>query len=467
MKLLKNFLSLAGAEVCSKLVTFAAFAYLARRLGANTYGYIEFAGAVLMCASLIVDQGFSAFGAREIAKTPQQTGRLTSEIVSARVVLALGGYLAIAMFVLLVDRGPILTRLLLIYGLSLWGSPLLLQWVFQGHERMHLVAFSQILRQTIFAAMVFVFVRGPEQVLMVAWAEVAAVSTTAAFCVLMYRRHFRSETPTRLSMSRRSIRGGLPIGFSQMFWVVKMFGGTLILGLIALPQDVGFFGGAQRILVALHTFVWLYYFNLLPSMARSWQENTSEFRVLIDESMQVAVWIALAVAIVWVALSGTAMRFVYGQQFESAGPVLALFAVVWAMTLINGHYRFGLIATGHASAEMMTAATGAVLALILIPIGYFKAGLTGAAAGLVVAEAGIWFSSWFCARHYLSLRNNVRHLRLPTLALLLVLAIVWLLPLDAQNARLAVLILLPAALALVLDHTARIRLGQLFGLIRT
>ena len=467
MRLLKHFLSLAGAEVCSKLVTFAAFAYLARRLGANTYGYIEFAGAVLMCASLIVDQGFSAFGAREIAKTPQQTGRLTSEIVSARVVLALGGYLAIAMFALLVDRGPILTRLLLIYGLSLWGSPLLLQWVFQGHERMHLVAFSQILRQTIFAAMVFVFVRGPEQVLMVAWAEVAAVSTTAAFCVLMYRRHFRNETVARPSMSGRSFREGLPIGLSQMFWVVKMFGGTLLLGLIASPQNVGFFAGAQRILVALHAFVWLYYFNLLPSMARSWQGNSSEFRGLIDESMRVAVWIALAVAIVWVALSGAAMRFVYGSQFEAAGPVLALFAVVWAMTLINGHYRFGLIATGHASAEMITAAIGAVLALILIPVGYFKAGLTGAAAGLVVAEAGIWFSSWFCARHYLSLRNNVRHLRLPTLALLLVLAIVWLLPLDAQNARLAVLILLPAALALVLDHTARIRLGQLFGLIRT
>ena len=467
MRLLKHFLSLAVAEVCSKLVTFAAFAYLARRLGANTYGYIEFAGAVLMCASLIVDQGFSAFGAREIAKTPHQTGRLTSEIVTARLALALGGYLAIALFALLVDRGPIITRLLLIYGLSLWGLPLLLQWVFQGHERMHLVAISQILRQTIFAAIVLLFVRGPEQILTVAWAEVGAVITTAAFCVWMYRRNFRSEIPVRPSMSGRSFREGLPIGLSQMFWVVKMFGGTLILGLIASPQDVGFFAGAQRILVALHAFVWLYYFNLLPSMSRRWQENRSEFRRLIDESMQVAVWVALAVAIVWMALSGGAMRFVYGSQFESAGPVLALFAIVWAMTLISGHYRFGLIAAGHASEEMMTSALGAVLALILIPVGYLKAGITGAAAGLVVAEAGIWFSSWFCARKYLLLKNNAKHLFLPALALLLVIAIQWLLPLSAQNARLAVLVLLPAALALVLDQTARIRLRQLFGLIRT
>src|SRR5215470_6824792 len=45
MKLVKNFLSLAGAEVISKLVTFAAFAYLARVAGPDGFGYLESATA--------------------------------------------------------------------------------------------------------------------------------------------------------------------------------------------------------------------------------------------------------------------------------------------------------------------------------------------------------------------------------------------------------------------------------------
>ena len=49
MKLLKNFLSLAGAEMAAKGLTFAAFAYLARVAGPDGFGYIEFAGAAVLC----------------------------------------------------------------------------------------------------------------------------------------------------------------------------------------------------------------------------------------------------------------------------------------------------------------------------------------------------------------------------------------------------------------------------------
>jgi PST family polysaccharide transporter len=466
VNLLKNFLSLVLAEGFSKLITFAAFAYLARQLGAETFGYVEFAAAVLMCASLIVDQGFSAFGAKEIAKSPELTGRLATKIVTARLLLALSGYLVVAVFALLVDRGPVVMRLLLVYGLSLWALPLLLQWVFQGHERMQLVASAQIIRQVVFCAVVFAMVRGAQDVLWVAWAEVAGVVATATFCVVVYRRYFQKETPQQASSSIRLFREGLPIGLSQMFWVIKMFGGTLILGLIASSQEVAFFAGAQRILIALHTFVWLYYFNLLPSLARSWQEGTEEFRSLIARSMQVMVWFGVAGGLAWAALSQQAIQFVYGTEFGPAGTVLALFAAVWSMALISGHYRFGLIAAGQANAEMATAAIGAVLALIIIPLGYYNAGITGAAVGLVIAEAGIWVSSWWFAQKLLFLKGNSRHLRLPLFALLLVVATIWLLPLSAQNARLAVLMLLPAILALVLDHTARIRVRQLLGLLR-
>ena len=92
MKLIRNFLSLAGAELVCKVLTFAAYARLARILGPDGFGYIEWVGAVLLCTGLIVDQGFSQYGAREIAKTPERTESLISEIVSARFILAIISY---------------------------------------------------------------------------------------------------------------------------------------------------------------------------------------------------------------------------------------------------------------------------------------------------------------------------------------------------------------------------------------
>ena len=152
LTLLKGFLQLSGAEVASKLVTFAAIAYLARVLGPVGYGYVEFAAAVLRCAGLIVEQGFSPYGAREIAKAPARTNGLVSEIVFARVLLAIPTYAAVVAFALLLNRSEPVTQLLLVYGLSLLAAPFLLQWVFQGHESMQTVAGIQLARQMVFAA---------------------------------------------------------------------------------------------------------------------------------------------------------------------------------------------------------------------------------------------------------------------------------------------------------------------------
>ncbi len=465
MKLFKSFLSLAGAEVFSKLLTFAAFAYLARILGAGDFGYIEFAGAVLMCASLIVDQGFSAYGAREIAKAPGQTGRLVAEILSMRALLAAAGYLAIIVFVLLVDRGPVMMRLLLIYGLSLWAMPLMLQWVFQGHERMGLVALVQIIRQTIFAITVFALLRRADQILIVAWAEVAGVTIAALVSFFIYRRQFNEHTKIRPAMSARLFREGVPIGLSQMLWVVKMFGGTLILGIIASPQEVGFFAAAQRILVAIHTFVWLYYFNLFPSLSRNWQLGDGSFHSLIERSLRGVAWAGVAAGLAWVLLANDLMPFVYGQQFASAGSVLAVLAGVGVVAFISGHYRFGLIAAGYQTQEMVTAAVGAVVALILVPFGYFRWGLNGAASGLVVSEIIIWLCSWFYAGRLLALKGYPKLLWRPIVAVTLA-ANLWWLPLGSDKTRVVLSLFALLLLALFFDGTVRGRLRQLLTLRR-
>jgi PST family polysaccharide transporter len=434
-------------------------------VGPGGFGYIEFAAAVLMCASLVVDQGFSPFGAREIAKAPDQTGRMVIQIVTVRLLLAAVGYGGITLFALSIGRGPIMMRLLLIYGLSLWAAPFLLQWVFQGHDRMHLVAIAQVIRQTVFAAMVFAFVRGAENLLMVAWAEVAGVASAAAFCLLAYRRNFRNSPRSHLGSSPSLLREGVPIGLSQMFWVVKMFGGTLILGLIAPAQSVGLFAGAQRVLIAAHAFVWLYFFNLLPSMSRTWKADADQFGRLIDRSMRAVLWVGAGVALIWILLAGQSISIVYGSRFLAAGPVLALFALVCMMALISGHYRFGLIAAGQQDIEMLTSMLGAIVAVVAIPLGYFRWGLTGAALAIVFAEAVIWFTSWWCARRLLRLKGHARVLVRPLGALTLAAAGSSLLP-TSPIVRTALATLIFGALAFGLDPEVRESARALLALRR-
>jgi PST family polysaccharide transporter len=405
--LLKNFLSLVGAEAFSKLITFATFAYLARLFGPAGFGYIEWAGSVLMCASLIVDQGFSAYGAREIAKAPEQTSKLVTEVVTARFLLAAVSYLAVVLFALLFKHSAVMTQLLLVYGLSLWVLPLLLQWVFQGHDRMHLVAVAQIIRQTIFVAVVFAFVRSERDLLLVGTAEAAGVTCAAMFTVWMYRRNFTKNLSLRPALSTKLFREGVPIGISQMFWVVKMFGATLIVGLIATADDTGYFAGAMRIFIALHTFVWLYYFNLLPSLSRAWEQGSEKFSDLIGNSLRIVALVSLLGGIIWVLVAPFVMISVYGQSFSHGSGALQWLAGACVAAAISGHYRFGLIAVGHQSKEMLSSVLGAVVTGVLIPLGYSKAGTSGAAAALCFAEVVVLLFSWLITRRVLFSANTL------------------------------------------------------------
>jgi O-antigen/teichoic acid export membrane protein len=465
LQFIRNLVYLSGAEVAGKIVTFAAVAYVARVAGPVTYGYVEYAAAVLLCANLVVDQGFGPYGAREIAKRPVDTPVLVTEVVTARVLLAIGAYALVIVPTALTARSPVITQLLLWYGLSLLATPLLLQWVFQGHDRMGVAAVTQLVRQSVYAVVVFLVVRTAADVWSVTIAEIAGVIAAGAYGVWMLRRLAISAPPLRPKLSRRLFREGVPIGLSQLFWMVKMFGATLIVGAIALPLDVGLFAGAQRILVALHAFVFLYYFNLLPSLARTWREDPSAFAAITLRSLKCVLWLSLLAGVGWVLLAPLGMSLAYGSAFEPGGTTLQWLGLMWVVAAISGHYRFGLIAAGRQKAEMMTSVVGAVVTLALIPVGYFWLGLNGTGVALVIAEVAVWLSAWWWARRTLSLQGHARVLVRPAIGAALALGAAWLAPLVIEL-RVAVAWAVLAGLALALEPEVRRPTFDLLALIR-
>jgi O-antigen/teichoic acid export membrane protein len=400
VRLGRNFAWLAVAEAGSKVLTFAAIAYLARVVGPDRFGYVEFAISVLLIAGLVVDQGFGPYGAREIARTPARTRPLVTEIVAARILLAGLAYLAVTTLALLLGRASPAGTLLLLYGLGLLALPFLLQWVFQGHELMWPVALMQIIRQAVYAVVIIGFVRTPEQFWLAAVAETLGAWAAAGLGLLLYRRALGGKMQVRFRFSRQLLTEGVPIGLSQMFWTARMFGATAILGIVATPSDMGYFGAAMRILLAAHTFVWLYFFNLLPALSRGWTQADGSYHALVSRSMRLVGVLGPLVALAWVAFSGSATTVIYGVQFAPAAAPLRWLAGVWLLALLSGHYRFGLVAAGRQQAEMVCSALGAVTALAAIPGGYLLGGPAGAAAGLLLAEGTVWLAArLFALRH--------------------------------------------------------------------
>jgi len=388
-RLAGNFLVLSAGELAAKLATFATFAYLGRVLGPKHYGSLEFVLATMILFTLPVDFGLGVYGAREIAKGHRHASALIRDISTLRLLSACVTLSLLLGFLLVLPREAEVRLLLLLYGLSLLGMPALLQWVFQGCDAMHWVAAASIVRQGTFAVLVFPLVRPGTPIYMVGMIECAAVTVVAAVCMTILRQRLHLSLPRFHFRWRRLAlrwRTAAPIGLSELAWAVLWYFPTVQLGFLAPDEAIGRFGAAHRIVMALHTFVWLYFFNLLPTMSRCASMPKRHLGDLMSHSIVAVAWGTILVAFAIGLVSEPLFVLVFGPSFSGGGLLLALLIWLIPIAMLSGHYRYSLIACNLQSLEFLCTAISAVVSItlgfLLIPV----LGALGAAVGLLAAN---------------------------------------------------------------------------------
>lgn len=424
-----NFTLLAAGEVVSKAFTFVAFTYLARRLGPSTFGSVEFALALIVLFTLIVEGGFSPYGAREVAKDPGAVSRLASQIVALRSILALGVLMLLLGFVALLSRPWPVKQLVLLYGLTLFLTPVHLSWVFQGLDRMGVVAATTTIRWMVFACSIFLWVREPGEVWRVPVVEVGALVCAAAFNLWMYRRVYgaiwpRLDPNTGLAL----IREAFPIGLSQLLWAARVYFPTIVLGLLVGERPVGWFGAAQRLVLALNTFGVLYLFNLLPTLSRAAKQPTEAVQSIMRTSIPLVAWTTVFVGAAGTIFAEPLMAVVYGAQYGEGAASLRILVWLVPAALLSGHFRYTLVAHDAQRLDLWCAALGGgtcvVLTLLLVP----THGPVGGAAAILASELVTWTAAYLFVRRRVAVIPLGRHLAWPLLAGTVMVALVSVFP---------------------------------------
>ncbi len=318
--------------------------------------------------TLPVDLGLGSYGAREIARNPQNAARLLHEITGLRLVLAICSMLALAVFIAVIHKSFELKLLLALYGVSLLGGPFLLQWFFQAHDQMHWVGIASIVRQAGFAVLVFLICRGKASLVWIGVVECVSVIAVAAFCmyVVRYEMHFAWPWPDlRISRLMGHLREASPIGLTELAWAFMWYFCTVLLGFIFSDVSLGWFGASHRALMALHTFVWLYFFNLLPSISRCVALPEKHLLQLMDRSIRFAAWTGLFAIGVLSALAPLMLTIVYGPAFRAAISSFAVLAWMLPVAMLSGHHRYILIAYNQQK-TLLTCTTASAIAAVLL-----------------------------------------------------------------------------------------------------
>ena len=204
--MVRDYAALSGGELVSKILGFAAFAYLARVLDPEGYGALELAVALSMMGLLVVDFGMGPIGARDVTNRPERASALAREVPAARLLLALVAVGAMTVAALAIGDSPESRTLILCFGLGLSATPWTFNWLLQGQGRMTWVAPAQMIRMFVFLGAALVFVREPGHLVRVGAAEIAASFAVAGYYVWARRASLGHRSSVCCASQPRSER---------------------------------------------------------------------------------------------------------------------------------------------------------------------------------------------------------------------------------------------------------------------
>jgi O-antigen/teichoic acid export membrane protein len=393
-KFFRDLSVLVGGHVAAKLIGFLAFAYLARRLDPEAYGSVELIVGLAGLLSTISDLGLGTIGIRRAAAAPGERSLLAAQISFIRFCIAFICALAMIVSVGAASNSPILHGLVVLYAVSLLLGAWYQEWLLQSAVLMAQVAFAQMLRMSVFFLVIVLLVRDSGDVLLVGWGEIAAVAAATAYSLYVQQHRI---APIRFLVSVKTndlMREAIPVGLSSAIWSAAQYAPLFLMGAIIGGSDTGIFAGANRLVASIAMFSFVYHFNLYAAAARAAAEDHTALGALMGNSFRVVAWATIGGALGVSLAAAPILGIVFGPDFESGAPVLAIMIWTVPVMFLSGHARWSLILAklelNVFFAQMSGLVTVGVMGFVLV---HSFAGI-GAAVAALAGNLAVWGTSY-------------------------------------------------------------------------
>ncbi|NNM20027.1 MAG: flippase [Gammaproteobacteria bacterium] len=398
--IVSNFLALFTGELFARVLGVFATVFLARTLGVEGFGKINFAMVVVVYFSMITTWGYDTYAIREVSKQHSILPGYLSNIQLMRFTI---GAVIYALFFLFVSQLeiPQSTRMLLyIFGLSVFTQPLNIAWTFAAMENMKATATSTVVNQAVFLFIVLLFVRGIDEINTVAWAYVAGEFVALIATVVIFLRYV-GRVPFEFSWQKckEIFKNSMPFGVSRVLRIFTLSTSIVVIGFLASETDVGIYSAAHRVVFLLVTLSMYYHLSLYPTLSKAYQDHdTGRLSGILTTAVRLATVLALPMGIGGLLLSKPIILFIFGADYQASHAIFSILVWMAALLLLSGIFSYALLVLGAQKtvARIIVIAFLANIALNILLVSRY--GIRGAAITAVLTELGILVISAYKVR---------------------------------------------------------------------
>ncbi|OGG36728.1 hypothetical protein A2110_00125 [Candidatus Jorgensenbacteria bacterium GWA1_54_12] len=396
---IKNTFWLSASEFGSRLLRAGAIIYAARALGAAQYGIFSYVLGLAGFFTVFADVGVKQIMTREVSQKPEEAN----------------AYFATAFWI----KGALLfiTSLLVIFVAphfsKIEGARALVPLValltvfdnlrefsagyFRGKEEMQYEALLTLTTNVAIAIFSFVIitVAPTARALTVTYILSAGTGTVLGF-ILLRKQFARIVSDFKKTFLTRIIHSAWPIALMGLVGAFTLNVDIIMLGFYKTAETVGFYAASQKIVQLLYMLPVIMAVATFPSLARFVKnKNTEKARMLMEKTVRAIYLIAIPLAVGGLILAPGVIRFLYGEGYEPAAPILRLLVLTPLVVYPAGIVSNFVFAHDEQKKIAPFVVIGSLLNVVLNVLLIPSFGALGAAFATLVSQAvyngGIWF----------------------------------------------------------------------------
>lgn len=392
-----NFGYLSLLQVAGYVFPLISMPYLARVIGADGFGKIAFASAIVVWILTISDWGFNLTATRDVAQNRDDTelvSRIISNVLWARSILTLLSGIILLAVVLLVPYLRENADIIFVTFLLVPGHILFPEWFFQAIEKMKYTTLFNLLLKLVFTVAVFVFIHKREDYL------IQPLLTTIGYLLcgfgalyLIFKKWGYTLYKPQWSEIFKTIRNSTDVFINNLMPNLYNSFSVMLLGFFGGSTANGIYDGGNRFPVIFYQFQSVLSRAFYPFLSRRPDKHSFYAKLNIASALIGAVFLIL--------LSPLVIKIMLGDEFEKSVVVMQILSFSVVFLAMDYTYGINFLIIKHKEKPLrnLTFVSSIVGMGVAIPLVY-KFSYIGAAITVLLCRGMLGVGSYFLAKKY-------------------------------------------------------------------
>lgn len=392
-----NFGYLSLLQVAGYVFPLISMPYLARVIGADGFGKIAFASAIVVWIQTISDWGFNLTATRDVAQNrdnKELVSRIFSNVLWARSVLTLLSGIILLLVVLLVPYLRENADIIFVTFLLVPGYILFPEWFFQAIEKMKYTTFFNLFLKLVFTVAVFVFIHKREDYLM------QPLLTTIGYLLcgigalyLIFKKWGYSLYKPQWGEIFKTIRNSTDVFINNLMPNLYNSFSVMLLGFFGGSTANGIYDGGNRFPVIFYQFQSVLSRAFYPFLSRRLDKHSFYAKLNIVSAFIGAIFLIL--------LSPLAIKIMLGDEFEKSVVVMQILSFSVVFLAMDYTYGTNFLIINHKEKPLrnLTFVSSIVGMGVAIPLVY-NISYIGAAITVLLCRGMLGVGSYFLAKKY-------------------------------------------------------------------